>query len=310
MAPRRPSLRTLESSALLVRLRELGGVAAHHALVRDDSERNTLRNLVRVGLVQRPARATYALPGAPAALVAAARFGGHVDCVSAVALHGIDLIDAPAQTHLAVPVGKSCGRWPRAELAVVRRHRTTLLAQSPDHAAPVQPLARALARMLSCRPRDEAVEALDAALHRERVTKDEVARHLPANAPRAVRTALALGDARTDSGIETRARLALVDDGLAPLVHVRHTGIGEVDFQVEHVIVECDGFAYHSGRHEYRQDRWRDRELVSRGFVVLRFTFEDVVRDPGVVPAAVRAALSAPERSAAARAVARPAVVG
>ncbi|PJI94075.1 DUF559 domain-containing protein [Luteimicrobium subarcticum] len=301
MPPRRPTLQTLLSSTVLARLRDLGGAAAHRDLVRDDAERNTLRNLVRAGLVVRAARATYTLPGTHAAVVTAARFGGHVDCVTAVAIHGIELIDAPRETHLAVPLDKSCSRWPRAELAVVRRHRTHLLAQAPDQLAPVQPLAHALARALVCRPRDQAVEAVDLALKDDLVTKADVARCLAPNAPRAAWTALALADGRVDSGLETRARLALVDAGFAPVPHVVHVGVGEVDLQVEHVIVECDGFEYHSRRGEYREDRRRDRELVARGFVVLRFTFEDVMGDPTIVPRAVRAALAAPDRTAVAR---------
>jgi len=70
-------------------------------------------------------------------------------------------------------------------------------------------------------------------------------------------------------------------------------GVGLVDLLVEcRVVVELDGFAYHSGRREYREDRRRDRELLAQGYLVLRFTWEDVMRDPGEVVRAVRAALA------------------
>ncbi|WP_258369257.1 DUF559 domain-containing protein [Georgenia satyanarayanai] len=69
-------------------------------------------------------------------------------------------------------------------------------------------------------------------------------------------------------------------------------GVGEVDLVVAgKVVVECDGFSYHSGRHEYREDRRRDRALAALGYVTLRFTWEDIMNDPGVVVAAVRAVL-------------------
>lgn len=75
---------------------------------------------------------------------------------------------------------------------------------------------------------------------------------------------------------------------------VRIAGVGWVDLVVEgRVVVELDGFAYHSGRAEYREDRRRDRELVRQGYLVLRFTYEDVMRSPSMVVRAVQAVLTA-----------------
>jgi very-short-patch-repair endonuclease len=72
-----------------------------------------------------------------------------------------------------------------------------------------------------------------------------------------------------------------------------------VDLVVEwRVVVELDGFAYHSGRREYREDRRRDRALVAQGYAVLRFTYEDVVSDVGIVVRAVQVSLAAGGRSA------------
>jgi len=76
---------------------------------------------------------------------------------------------------------------------------------------------------------------------------------------------------------------------------VKISGVGWVDLLVEgRIVVELDGFAYHSGRVEYREDRRRDRELVRQGYLVLRFTFEDVMRDPEIVVRAVLAVLANP----------------
>ena len=90
---------------------------------------------------------------------------------------------------------------------------------------------------------------------------------------------LSLVDARSGSLPESLLRVALVDAGLPvePQAHV--PGVGRVDFLVDGVIVEVDGFAYHSGRDQYREDRRRDRAAHRLGYVVLRYTFEEVVHD-------------------------------
>ncbi|WP_185972459.1 DUF559 domain-containing protein [Georgenia yuyongxinii] len=51
----------------------------------------------------------------------------------------------------------------------------------------------------------------------------------------------------------------------------------------QRIVVECDGFAYHSGRQEFREDRRRDRALAARGYVVLRFTYDEIRSSPGLV---------------------------
>ena len=57
-------------------------------------------------------------------------------------------------------------------------------------------------------------------------------------------------------------------------------------------MVETDGFAFHSDRTSYRNDRRRTNQLVLAGWRILRFSWEDVVHHPEEVVAAVRAALA------------------
>ncbi|MBX7114280.1 MAG: endonuclease domain-containing protein [Myxococcaceae bacterium] len=62
--------------------------------------------------------------------------------------------------------------------------------------------------------------------------------------------------------------------------------LAEVDFAwpSAKVCVEFDGWKYHGTRQAFARDRARDRLLASRGWVVLRFTWQDVVDDqPGVI---------------------------
>ena len=42
------------------------------------------------------------------------------------------------------------------------------------------------------------------------------------------------------------------------------------------LVVEVDGYAYHSSRRAMRRDHLRDRRLVTAGWRPARFTYEDV----------------------------------
>lgn len=270
-----------------------GGAARYRELVRDSTDRTELVNLVRRGVVRRAGRGTYALDPVAPDLVIAARFDALVTCVSAARLHGLPVLEPPVQPHLLVPRNRSGGGRSRAELDGVVRHRADHDGgTSPHVAGRVQDLARALARMLTCCPRDDAVVALDHALHRRLVTRDDVARHLGPRADPARRT-LALADGGGQSIIETLARLALLDAGYRLRTQVEFPGVGSVDLVVDdRVVVECDGYAYHSSREAFRKDRRRDRVLHGLGYVVLRFAYEDVVDDPLCVVRAVERVLT------------------
>ncbi len=46
------------------------------------------------------------------------------------------------------------------------------------------------------------------------------------------------------------------------------------------LVVECDGFQFHSGKNSFISDRKRDRHLRSLGFDVLRFSGSEIYNDP------------------------------
>ncbi len=49
------------------------------------------------------------------------------------------------------------------------------------------------------------------------------------------------------------------------------------------LIVEIDGFAYHSGRDAFERDRQRQNLLTGAGWTVLRFTWRQVYDNPAEV---------------------------
>jgi very-short-patch-repair endonuclease len=56
--------------------------------------------------------------------------------------------------------------------------------------------------------------------------------------------------------------------------------IGRVDWLVPsfRLVLECDSFEWHGAWHRRKADLRRDRRLVAAGYVVLRFSWEDVTR--------------------------------
>jgi very-short-patch-repair endonuclease len=85
----------------------------------------------------------------------------------------------------------------------------------------------------------------------------------------------------------------------SPELNVR-VGGHEVDFLWRHqgVVVEVDGFRYHSSRAAFERDRRRDAEFGARGFTVMRITWRQIVGSPEVLVARIAMALGAGERGA------------
>lgn len=65
----------------------------------------------------------------------------------------------------------------------------------------------------------------------------------------------------------------------------------DLAYVVERIVIECDGFEFHSGKIAFQNDRDRQNFLTSSGWRVLRFTWDDV-RDPSRFIAHLRNLLS------------------
>lgn len=100
-----------------------------------------------------------------------------------------------------------------------------------------------------------------------------------------------------DSDLEVLLLQLLADHGVVP-PHPQHPVVIDgtayrLDFAYpEHkVAIEGDGFAFHSDREVFEHDRRRQNALVLAGWVVLRFTWRQIVREPAFVVEQVRSAL-------------------
>ena len=152
------------------------------------------------------------------------------------------------------------------------------------------PLERALARALrgGTVKRDELAAILDRYPHRR-------------GAP-ALKGLLAAGDpALTRSEAEEQFLYLADRGGLGrPSVNWMVEGLEgiEVDFAwKEHsLVVEIDGFAFHSGRTAFEHDRSRDARLLAAGFRVIRLTWRQITEEPEATLVRVAQALSVGRR--------------
>lgn len=149
------------------------------------------------------------------------------------------------------------------------------------------------------------VDLLDYVLQRRWISPEEFARVVEsrlgwgrrgAKVLRALRER-ALSGSRSEA--EQRMGALLARSGTGPWVAnhpVRDDSgrvIAEIDFAHEglRIAVEVDGRAHHSDRRAFERDRIRQNLLVVRGWLVLRFTWEQITQRPEEVLAAIDAAI-------------------
>jgi very-short-patch-repair endonuclease len=132
--------------------------------------------------------------------------------------------------------------------------------------------------VLRCLPALEAVVVVDSAVRQGKARVSGLRSRLRGPGSVEARRVLGLVDGSSGSLIETIMRLALRQAGLTVRCQVGIDGVGRVDMVIDGwLVIEVDGFAYHSERAQYRLDRARANALAVRGYVLLRFTYEDVM---------------------------------
>lgn len=264
----------------------LCGGAARWTRLRDlgVSERG-LTAAVRSGVVLAVGRGAYALSAAPASLVAAVQLGGVASHSTAAALHGWPIWTPDKQLHVTVLSGS--GRTlPGATVHQARLQPTDL----DPHRACTAPLRTALdcARTM---PLVEAVCVLDGAIRCGSLTARQLrdgARGTLGPGTSNLRRAIANVDPRSGSPLESVLRMLLLATGASVRSQVHILGVGDVDFLLdEWLMVEGDGYEFHSNRSDYRRDRQRGNGLTFAGHPLLRFTYEDVRGAPFRVMAEV-----------------------
>jgi len=189
--------------------------------------------------------------------------------------------------------------------AGIRVHRVTGL--DPRDAArrrgiPVTSAARTLLDLAATNTRRDLNRAVDEARIHRLVTSDSLnkqcsryPRHPGTPALRdAIRTEPKLIRSEAERRLLELIRAARLPE---PLTNAR-AGRYEVDFLWLHqrLIVEVDGYAFHSERSSFERDRRKDAELTLAGFRILRITWRQIVEEPEATVAILAAALAAQPR--------------
>ena len=261
----------MDDDVLLSRVGAARGAVCRADLRLSRNQRRYLERLVESGRLRLHPYGIVAVPNADRRVLVARIHRGLITCEHAAAYYGLPLLGAPREIHVLAPRGS---RIP--PVAGERVHEVRGRSTLPLSAFPVVSVERCVADLLCCGDEWTSLVVADAALHRG-TTREQVLAHL--RGPRRARGRLRLGRAsgRARSPLETLARIQLRAAGLDVADGVVIAGVGEVDLVVDGwLVVELDGFTFHSDPWTFDQDRRRDRELVRRGYTVVRFTSNDV----------------------------------
>ena len=202
-----------------------------------------------------------------------------ISCVSAAQIYELPVLmeERPQKTHLSVSYNRGMHPSKLRRFDDVCIHREQFVSDE-ERRTHVASIGTVLERVLVCMPLKVSLPMLDAA--RNRGLYDVSTLTIPPTGSRLphLKEALSLSSDRARSILETIARLQLIDMGLTPQVGVWIEGVGEVDMIIlGFIIIEVDGWAFHSSKEQREKDLKRDRELLRRGYVVLRFTYDDVM---------------------------------
>lgn len=234
--------------------------------------------------------------------------GGTIGGLSAAFLWGVNLLPRDAPVAVVLPESARLRAHPRVAVA-----RSTLPATDVTRFAslPVTTPVRTAFDLGRRPPRMEAVVAVDALLHRRVVKLQPLSAYLAAHrgwpGVPLLREVLTVAEPLSESPMETRLRLLLVDAG-APRPTAQHDVtdgrgrfIGRVDLAYPkwRIAIEYEG-DHHRERSHFRRDIARLNDLRDNDWLVLRFTADDVLRHPArivrQVASAIRERRHAPER--------------
>ncbi|MDQ1177078.1 type IV toxin-antitoxin system AbiEi family antitoxin domain-containing protein [Microbacterium sp. 20-116] len=242
--------------------------------------RRALARAVADGSLARVRQGRFVAAGTHGDIVAAARLGGRLDCISLLAMRGVFVHH---HSHRHVQQDPLASRRPPAPRDVVYHWRAS---SAPRDRAAVD-VVEALAQAIRCQPPRSAVATLDNAWHLGLVDEADIA-EVFARVPHRFRALRPLLDSRAEAGTESLVRLLLRQLGCRVELQVRIDGVGRVDLLVDGwLIVECDSEQFHGSWPVHKKDRRRDMAALERGYATLRLLAEDILYHPDRVRAAL-----------------------
>ncbi|MGV9194849.1 endonuclease domain-containing protein [Microbacterium sp. MC2] len=246
-----------------------------------------LRAFVRDGQAAVIRRAWVHLPDAPGSLTTAARAGGRVTCSTLARHRGWWMPEgAGREVHVHMVPGSGSPRLGPDWAGVT--HWTQPLA--PAGRSLETSVEDALAHIALCQPREVALVLWEAAVRCETVTPESLR-----TVPWRTRAARELADTvqgLSDSGLETLLVVPLRRWGMRVRQQVKLAG-RLVDLLVgDRLVIQIDGWEFHSSSAQRTRDIAHDAELRLRGYTVLRFSYAQVVHDRDATLATIRRAVA------------------
>lgn len=288
-------------------LQRSGGSASFADLSGRVSARS-IRAALAAGRIIRVAKGFYTLPIETADLTVARANGGVLSRESAALHHGFAVVTRPLVPHVTL---NRTQRRRKTELDCIV-HRTeqwpatiddgTAGDERPQEEGVTSPRRTVLdcARYL---PFGEALAVGDSALRSGKVQADLLAKDAHAlrgpGRQRALRVVASL-DKRAESALESMLRARVIEAGITgfvPQFQIRDGGFSaRVDLANPflRIVLEADSFAFHGKRAALRRDCRRYVSLARLGWVLLRYSWEDVILDEGWVGESLAAVVARP----------------
>jgi len=296
-APPRAGIRHDVQMAEVVEVLARRGGSATFGDLRAVVSARSIRTALAADQIQRVAKGVYALPEAPSALTAARSHGGVISHLSAAQHWGMKVITPPSLPHVTLPPGRL--RRSRGRSCVLH------WAEVPCRGDVTTPV-RTVLDCVRTLPLAEALAVSDSALHEGLVDPCDLfdsAAALRGPHRRRIQQVVGLADGRAESVLESALRAILIEagiDGFIPQIAVREDQFSarlDLGHPILKIGLEADGFEHHGGRTALVRDCRRHVNLSIRGWLVLRFSWEDVMYDREWVIAAVRRAVGLPALS-------------
>lgn len=264
-------------------LHEHDGIAHRRRLLRAGFGAGMLRAAARAGAVTVIRRAWFSVTS-DAELLLAAATGGRLTCLTLSRRRGWWLTSPTTVAHLHFPPGSRADAPPDA----VTHWSIPFVTGEPTLAAGVED---ALQHIAGCLPADDALALWESAVRVEKLSP-EYLRSIAWTSTAARELAEAV-TGLADSGLETLVVTPLRRWG----VHVRQQvwlAGRPVDVLVgERLVIQIDGWQFHSSAAQRAKDIAHDAELRLRGFTVLRFGYAQVVHDREAVLRVIRQSIAA-----------------